>query len=517
MNSEMGKVWLVGAGPGDIGLLTIKGKQVLEKAEVVVYDRLVGREILAVIPREAECIDVGKRAGNHTMPQDDINRLLVEKALEGKKVVRLKGGDPFLFGRGGEELELLCEHHIPYEIVPGITSAIAVPSYNGIPVTHRDHASSVHIITGHKKEGQEYDIDFEALVRAKGTLIFLMGISTLVDICDGLLNAGMERDMPAAVLQQGTTAAQKRVVATVGTLGQEARRQGIKAPAIIVVGKVCELSDAFAWRQKLPLAGRKIVVTRPRELASDMAEKLRNEGAEVLECPSILTKAAENQSLLHKCIEQIEKYRWIAFTSRVGVKIFFAELMRVGKDSRCLGTIKIAAIGEGTRKALKESGILADLVPEVYDGEHLGRAIVEEISRNFSGDCRNQGCDGEWAETKILLPRAHMGSQELYRVLTEAGMQVDDVPIYDTFYERQSLIDIKTEIESKNIDFITFTSASTVRGFVEATKGLDYTNVKAVCIGRQTASEAGKYGMECHIAENATIDSVVEKIIELCI
>lgn len=499
---EAGKVWLVGAGPGDGGLFTIKGKRVLDEADVVVYDRLVGQEILAMVPQHAECIDVGKRAGRHTVSQANINEILLEKAMAGKKVVRLKGGDPFLFGRGGEELELLCQHKIPYEIVPGITSAIAVPAYNGIPVTHRDFASSVHIITGHKKQDQQYDIDFEALVKVKGTLVFLMGVSELENICTGLLEAGMNPNTPAAILQKGTTAGQKRIAATVGTLFEEAEKQGVETPAIIVVGTVCDLADTFYWHEKLPLAGRKIVVTRPEGLAWAMADKLRRQGAEVLELPSIRTVAVEDQSRLQSCLEQVHRYDWIAFTSQAGVQIFFEQLCRAGKDVRSLAGVKIGAIGEGTKKALAKWGILADLMPEIYDGEHLGKAILEEGMKKEEG--------------RILLPRARMGSPELYRILTEAGRLVDDIPIYDTFYEKQTLVDEKAEFESGAVDFVTFTSASTVRGFVDATKGLDYRKVKAVCIGKQTAAEAGRYGMQCFVARQATADSVVEKILEVC-
>ena len=233
-----GKVWLVGAGPGDVGLFTLKGLRVLKNAEVVFYDSLVGQGVLSQIPASARLVNVGKRAGNHTLPQEEINRLLLEEAKKGYRVVRLKGGDPFLFGRGGEELELLAEQGIPYEVVPGVTSPLSVPAYNGIPVTHRDFCSSLHIITGHKRKGQEYDIDFRALVQTKGTLVFLMGIAALADICQGLLLAGMDADMPAAVLQKGTTAGQKRIVATVGTLVQEAARRKVETPAIILVGKV---------------------------------------------------------------------------------------------------------------------------------------------------------------------------------------------------------------------------------------------------------------------------------------
>ena len=285
-----GKVWLVGAGPGDVGLLTLRGREVLESADVVVYDALVGQGVLSLIPEKAELIFAGKRAGNHYLRQEETNRVLLEEALKGKRVVRLKGGDPFLFGRGGEELELLCENGVPFEIVPGITSAIAVPAYNGIPVTHRDFCSSVHIITGHRRAEQGYDIDFDALVRTKGTLVFLMGIAALPDIMGGLLAAGIDPDMPAAVLERGTTAAQHRILATVSTLEAVCAAQTVQTPAIIVVGKVCALSEEFAWYEKRPLAGVKVLLTRPKELSSSLAVKLRRRGAEVLELPAIRTE-----------------------------------------------------------------------------------------------------------------------------------------------------------------------------------------------------------------------------------
>ena len=297
-DKKVGKVWLVGAGPSDPGLLTLKGKQVLDEAEVVVYDALAGQSVLNMIPDTAERIHVGKRSSHHTIPQKEINELLAEKAKEGKRVVRLKGGDPFLFGRGGEEVERLVQDGIPYEIVPGITSAISVPAYQGIPVTHRDFCSSVHIITGHKRAGFDYDIDFEALVRTKGTLVFLMGVTALGDICRGLLAAGIDPGMPAALLSQGTTAAQRRIVATVSTLEEEVKKKGPVTPAIIVIGRVCTLADQFSWYDKLPLGGVKVLLTRPKELISETAKKLRSFGAEVLEIPAIATVRIRDNALL---------------------------------------------------------------------------------------------------------------------------------------------------------------------------------------------------------------------------
>lgn len=498
---NMGKVWLVGAGPSDPGLFTLKGKQVLEQAETVVYDALVGQSVLNLIPAKAERINVGKRASNHLMQQEEINRLLAEKALEGKRVVRLKGGDPFLFGRGGEELELLSKEGIPYEVVPGVTSALAVPAYNGIPVTHRDYCSSLHIITGHKRKGQAYDIDFEALVRTKGTLVFLMGAAALADICQGLLAAGMAPETPAAVLQQGTTAKQKRIVATLDSLLEETEKQGVETPAIIVAGNVCGLADTFAWYEKLPLAGYKILVTRPKELISQMAEKLRNKGAEVLELPAIRTEAVKDSPFLQACFARLETYDWIVFTSPSGVRIFFEEMERQARDVRCLAGAKIAAIGAGTAKELKKHGILADLTPEVYEGGALGAAVAKEAR----------------AGERILIPRAAAGGQELIEELEKKqGLLIDDAALYDTFYENQTLIDEKAEFEQGKIDYAVFTSASTVHGFAKATAGLDFSLVKAVCIGRKTQEAANAYGMQTFVSEKASMDSIVEKIETLC-
>ncbi len=498
---EKGKVWLVGAGPGDIGLFTLKGKEVLSKAEVVVYDSLVGDGVLAMIPRSARTIDVGKRAGNHTMPQEQINQVLLEEAKKGYRVVRLKGGDPFLFGRGGEELELLSDNQIPYEVVPGVTSPMAVPAYNGIPVTHRDFCSSVHIITGHKRAGKEYDINFKALVDTKGTLVFLMGVTALPDICRHLLEAGMDPDMPAAVLQKGTTAGQKRIVATVATLEEEVKRQGVITPAIIVVGQVCSLAQRFEWAEKLPLFGKKIVVTRPKGLISKMAAKLRVQGAEVLELPAIETEAIKDNEKLAKALEHLKDYQWLAFTSPTGVKVFFDEMIRLGKDLRSLGQIKIAAIGEGTKKALKERGLIADLIPQVYDGASLGAELAKTCEEN----------------DRILIPRASLGNQEIMDVLAKRpDLKADDIPTYDTNYVSWNVIDEEAEFEKGEIDCVVFTSASTVKGFVEATKGLDYSKVTAACIGKQTKAAADQYNMKTHMAKKAAIDSVVDLVIELC-
>lgn len=494
-----GKVWLVGAGPGDLGLFTVKGMEVLKQAEVVLYDSLVGQGVLSQIPSGARLINVGKRASHHTMPQEEINRLLLEEARKGQRVVRLKGGDPFLFGRGGEELELLAAHGIPYEVVPGVTSPLAVPAYNGIPVTHRDFCSSLHIITGHKRAGETYDIDFQALVQTKGTLVFLMGLSALQDICDGLIKAGMDPEMPAAVLEKGTTAAQKRIIATVSTLTAEAGRRGAKTPAIIVVGKVCALSETFAWYEKLPLAGWKVLVTRPRALISRTAGQLRKKGAEVLEIPSIATVPIPKQKGLWQAFDRLKEYDWLVFTSPTGVEVFFEELLRQKKDIRCLGSLRIAVIGPGTEKKLNERGLFADLMPKIYDGDALGDALAKKIQPN----------------ERVLIPRAEKGNQNLTAKLSEAGAVVEDLPTYRTVYEASGLIDEKAAFENGEIDCVVFTSASTVKGFAESTKGIDYTKVRAACIGRQTKEAADALGMKTYMAKQATIDSLIELVEEM--
>lgn len=501
-----GKVWLVGAGPSDPGLFTLKGKQVLEEAEVVVYDALVGASILGMIPETAEVINVGKRSSHHLMRQEDISELLAKKALEGKRVVRLKGGDPFLFGRGGEELEVLVRENIPYEVVPGVTSAVAVPAYQGIPVTHRDYCSSVHIITGHKKQGAAYDIDFEALVRTKGTLIFLMGVSSLADICQGLLDAGMNPKMPAALLSKGTTAAQERIVADISTLSEAVAAHGAVTPAIIVVGDVCRLAEDFSWVEKLPLGGVRVLLTRPKELAGTTAQRLRKLGAEVLELPAIRTVRKTGNEKLAEALQKLEHYRWIVFTSPTGVRVFFEELRERKIDIRRLNGAKFAVIGSGSAKELEKRGFYADLMPEVYDAGHLGEALARVCREELK----------ELQECAVLIPRAEIGSKELTAALEGVnGLTADDIATYETVYEKSGIIDVKAEMEGGSIDYVMFTSASTVKGFAAAAGTIDYEKVKAICIGRQTTEAADALGMQTWTAEQATIDSLIEKLVQV--
>lgn len=503
--NKTGKVWLAGGGPGDAGLLTVKTKQLIEKADVIVYDALISTEIMCTLPSDKEYIYVGKRAGDHAVPQEGINQILLEQAQAGRNVLRLKGGDPFVFGRGGEELELLVEHGIPFEIVPGITSPVAVAAYAGIPITHRDYTSSFHVITGHAKRGEKTKIDFESLVKLNGTLVFLMGISSMEMICQGLLQAGMAPDMPAAVLERGTTSRQRSVVSDITHLVEKSQEAQIQTPAIIVVGKVCALQQEFAWAEKRTLGGRQFLITRPKQNISTLVGRLREDGAQVLEIPSIVTKPVIDTSSLKNAILNAEsKNRWLVFTSPIGVGYFFEQLISMEMDMRNLipvgGELKIAAIGNGTARELKKFGLRADLVPKVFDAGNLGAAIAKEAE---SG-------------SEILIARARIGSEELIPPLKEAGLVVKDIPIYDTIYEVHENLreQVYQAFEKKEIDGVTFTSASTVKGFVHGFPDVDFTKINAVCIGRQTASEAEKYGMKISISKEASMDSMMELIHE---
>lgn len=492
-----GKVILVGAGPGDPGLLTVKGLAALRNADVVVYDRLVSPGVLALMPVGAELINVGKVASHHPVPQEEINQILLDKALAGKTVVRLKGGDPFLFGRGGEELELLARNGVPFEEVPGIPSAIAVPAYGGIPVTHRDYTSSLHIITGHQRAGKALDIDFEALVRTRGTLVFLMGVTSLPEICGGLMDAGMERDMPAAIVEQGTTPRQRRLNGTVGTLAELARREGVASPAISIVGPVCTLSDQFDWFGALPLRGKTVVVTRPKDRAGTLSDRLRALGADVVEYPCIETVPLLPCPAMETALEHIGNYGFLVFTSPAGVEAMWACLLRLGKDARALGGVHLAAIGPGTDRALGEHGLRADYIPSIYDAAHLGAGLVEQ------------------APGQVLILRAELGSPALTQALDGAGICYDDIPCYATRYENPHAPELRVLIESGGADLVTFTSASTVKGFVSSVGAdVDFSRFLGVCIGAQTAAEAARYGMKTVVAKEATMDAMVALVLD---
>lgn len=493
----MGKVTLVGAGPGDAGLFTLAGMAALAGAEVVVYDKLVGQGVLALISQQARRIDVGKRAGDHPVPQHQINQILLDEALAGRNVVRLKGGDPFLFGRGGEELELLAQHNVPFAVVPGVPSAISVPAYAGIPVTHRDCASSLHIITGHTKRAPGAEIDYASLVKLGGTLVFLMGVTAMPSICAGLIKSGMRADMPAAMLERGTTARQRRVVSTVQNLPQDAAAANIAAPAVFVVGEVCALSQQFHWAEDRPLGGLRVVVTRPRELASTLTTRLRALGAEVVELPCIHPEKISPNTALLEALSQPQRYGWLAFTSPSGVRIFF-ELLRENKvDIRTLAGLKIAAIGSATREKLEQRGITVDLTPSIYSAQALGAELAAKA-----------------AGQRVLVARARDGSVELTGALTSGGVLFDDVALYETRYAAPNAESVRQQLADGEIDYVAFTSASTVRGFVGAVGNCDFTRVQALCIGSQTAAQAQQYQMKTVTAKAATIESMVQLLQE---
>ena len=491
-----GKVTLVGAGPGGRELLTLAGAAAIEKADAVVFDRLVNEDILGLIPETAVRVNVGKENNHHPVPQDQINEILVRLAQEGKNVVRLKGGDCYLFGRGGEECEYLLENGVPFQVIPGVTSALAAPAFAGIPVTHRDFCSSVHIITAHARAGKPLQIDFDSLVKEGGTLVFLMGLTALEQVMAGLLAAHIAPDMPAAVIENGTRGNQRKVVATVSDLAPQVRAAGLKSPALIVVGKVCTLSDKLDWFTSLPLHGKTVVVTRPRERAGTLAARLRELGANIIEAPCIETVERENVQPLADALRQ--KHDWAVFTSPAGVHATVHALAKLGRDLRALYGMQLAAIGRGTADALAGYGLTADLIPAQYDGEHLADALTAAMPQGGAA----------------LLLRAAAGGQILPEKLKAAGVYVTDVPLYDTEYRCAKADELRAMLEQGAADVVTFTSMSTVEGFVQAVGVADYTGFTALCIGEQTAQAARRYNMNVKIAENATIDAMIACLLE---
>lgn len=491
---KIGKVWLVGAGPSDAGLFTLKGKAVLEQADVVVYDHLVGSGIMQMIPEHAECIDVGKVSGNHKVPQEQINEILLEQALAGKRVVRLKGGDPFLFGRGGEELELLVENGVPFEVVPGITSALSVPAYAGIPVTHRDFTPSLHIVTAHRKRGDDTPVDYAALAAlGQVTLVFLMGVSALPDICSGLIRAGKPSGTPAAVLEKGTTFAQRRVVGTLETLPELAKLEQIGTPGLIVVGEVCTLAERFHWAEDRPLGGARVVVTRPQNKASGLGALLYERGAEVLYLPAIRTEPLCPCVDLERLKDRLSDYAWFVFSSTAGVEALFGWMREMKLDIRSLSGIRLAAVGAATEAALAAHGLLVDYRPAQFNGGALAEGLAPLIGQ------------GE----RVLAFVPENTESHSVSALREHGVLCDTAQVYRT---------VLTESEPPELtesDIIAFTSASTVKGFAHICRELDFSRVQAVCIGKQTAEEAKKYGMRVTVSAEATLSSMADTITQL--
>lgn len=500
-----GKVFLVGAGPGDPRLLTVGAMNCLKQADVVVYDHLADESILSYVPAEAERIYVGKQSCKHTMRQEDINVLLADKADDGKTVVRLKGGDPFVFGRGGEEALVLLARGIPFEVLPGVTSAISVPAYAGIPVTHRGVAVSFAVITGHEDPTKsESHIRWKHLATGVDTLIFLMGVANLPVITKNLIDNGRPADTPAAIIRWGTRADQETYVTTVGEAAAMAERDGILPPAIFIVGEVVKLREQLRWFDRAdirPLHGKRILVTRARAQASALTEQLTALGASCIETPVIrIAPPADSYAALDHAIDEIHVYQWLIFTSTNGVEHFFARLHHAGKDTRVLGYAKIAAIGSATAKALRSFGVHADIVPKEFRAE----ALVDALSPILPPHAR------------ILLARAQEARDVLPESLRTHGATVDVAPAYATVPEREGGEELAARLMRGEIDFVTFTSSSTVKNLVQQLSNITpLQHTKIACIGPVTAETARSFALEPDIvAEHYTIDGLVHAIRE---
>lgn len=500
-----GKVYLVGAGPGDPGLLTQKGAACLKKAEVVVYDFLANPELLALAPASAERIYVGKKGGDHTMSQEDICELLCDLAAAGKIVTRLKGGDPYVFGRGGEEASALRQRGLTFEVVPGVTSAIAAPSYAGIPVTDRRATTEVAFITGHEDPTKPNSTINWASLAGIGTLVFLMGVKNLPNICEQLIKHGKSPDTPAAAVRWGTTPKQWTITGTLADLPDKVQKAGLKAPAITVVGKVVSLRDELQWFEELPLFGRRVVVTRTREQASQLSAGLRELGAEVLEIPTIALQPPSDPQPLASACENIESYDWLVFTSPNGVKAFFAALEAAGKDCRALHRAKIATIGPATGKAVAKRGLKPDVVARTFVAEGLLESLA---GYDLSG-------------ATVLLPRAAQAREVLPETLASRGARVEVVTAYETIAPTGSAKALK-EAMASGFDAVTFTSSSTVTNFLalldrddqeELIRRSKAKEVTVASIGPITSQTARDKGLEVQVEPGAyTIGDLVHAL-----
>lgn len=495
-----GKVYIIGAGPGDPGLITIKAVEALRLADVVIYDNLVNEELLKYAPARARFIYAGKQGGDHALSQEKINDLLAKEARDGNIVARLKGGDPFIFGRGGEEAEVLAGHGVPFEVVCGVTSAIAVPSYAGIPLTHRGLTSTVAFVTGHEDPTKEKsDIDWQALTGI-GTLVFLMGVKNLGLITDALISRGKSPDTPAALIRRGTTARQKIITGTLVTIVEAALSHAMKPPAILVVGPVVELRDTLRWFDNQPLFGKGVVITRPERQADDLAKLLAAQGAHPIYFPTIAIETPEDWRELDAAIDSISSFNWLIFTSANGVHFFFKRLREKGGDVRDLKGIKICCIGPATAGQIEARGIRVDLVPDEF--------IAEGILKSFADmDLRGQ---------KILIPRAVRARDILPAELKKQGADVVVATAYRTVNSGRKKEEITALIDAGEVDVITFTSSSTVTRFVEIV-GADYLlppHIRIACIGPVTAATAEKSGFSIDIRQEVyTMEGLVGSLV----
>lgn len=481
-----GMVYLVGAGPGDEDLLTRKGLRLLREADVVVYDNLASSSLLNEVRDDAELIYAGKRSSNHHLKQYETNELLVKLALEGKNVVRLKGGDPYIFGRGGEEGQELREAGVDFEVVPGISSSYSVPAYCGIPVTHRDFASSFHVITGHEgnhKNGVSV-LNYETLAKEEGTLIFLMGLKNLPNIVASLMENGKDPATPVGVLQEGTTARQRVATGTLADIVEVVKREGIKTPAITVVGSVVSLRQVLDWYGHKPLSGKSVLVTGTTSMVERLSPILKEEGAEAISFSLIRTERMRLPEL-DVALKEIDKYNWIVFTSANGVECFFEEMQELRKDIRDLSHIRFAVIGDGTRKALEAHSIFCDFIPTAYSSKDMAEAMIPHIEK----------------DENVLLLRAEEANRVLPDALEEAGISHTCISLYHTVVDTRKAEELNRLI--KMVDYVTFASSSAVRAFVSMVDNLDEVKGKYISIGPVTTKTAQENGLS--IAKTAVV------------
>ena len=499
-------VYLIGAGPGDPELLTLKGKRLIEAADVIVYDQLANARFLQMARPDARLINVGKHAGNHTLPQDEINKVLVREAGSADIVVRLKGGDPFIFGRGGEEAQFLKAHGVAFEVVPGVTSAASVPAYAGIPVTHRDETATVTFITGHEAKEDASRIPWSQLAQMNGTLVFLMGLSNLPRIAQKLTDHGAESTLPVAVISHGTRGDQVTVTGTLKDIAERVQKAQVKTPALIVVGSVVGLREELQWFEKRPLFGKRILVTREQSQATEFADTLAAAGAVPYVCPLIRLEPVETElARLKEMLTEDFNADWLVFTSSNGVKVFMDTLFAAGGDVRRLGNVKLAAIGEKTCEALRSFGLNADCVPGEYKAEALAESLLPMLKE----------------ASRVVLARAYQGRPILAEMLREAGHTVEEISLYDTLPNDAILSELKEAL--KETDYVTLASASaadalarllTKEGLQALQKGDgEKPGVRFATIGPVTAAALKKHGVEPDIQPSVyTTQHMIEAI-----
>ncbi len=496
MSDAPGIVYLVGAGPGDPGLMTARSLELIVAADVIVHDRLIPDEALAVARPDAEVLYVGKEPGTGSVPQGGIEDLLIERAREGRIIVRLKGGDPFVFGRGGEEAEALSAAGIRFAVVPGVTAGVAARAYAGVPVTHREDASAVAFVTGHEEPEKEGSaLDYDALAAFPGTLVFYMGVKALPRIAERLISSGRSADEPAIVVERGTFPDQRTVSARLAEIAAAASEAEVRPPSVAVVGPVAARRERIAWLESRPLHGRRVVVTRARAQASELARRLAALGAEPIELPAIRIEPRIDSDEVRRAVEGIHAYALVCLTSPNGVRLLFEAMAAQGRDARALANASVAAIGAGTEAALAAHGVIADIVPERFVAEEL----VEALKRL------------ELAGKPVLIARAAEARELLPDALRKRGAEVDVVALYETVAERPDPAAVE---RAQGADFITFTSSSTVKNFVEAVDGRLPKGARVVSIGPVTSEAAREAGLRVDVeAERHDIDGLVEALL----